>query len=65
MARHLGPAGVHVSLLIIDGQIDKPGDGEIKTLDPDHIADTAMYLTNQDPSAWTFELDLRPLTENW
>jgi NAD(P)-dependent dehydrogenase (short-subunit alcohol dehydrogenase family) len=65
MARHLGPSGVHVSLLIIDGQIDKPSDGDIKTLDPDHIADTAMYLTHQDPSAWTFELDLRPLKENW
>ena len=65
MARHLWPQGIHVSLLIIDGQIEKPGAGEIKTLDPDQIADTAVYLTNQDRSAWTFELDLRPLKENW
>lgn len=65
MARHLWPAGVHVSLLIIDGGIDKPTGSDIKTLDPDHIAETAMYLTNQNPSAWSFEVDLRPLKENW
>ena len=65
MARHLGPSGVHVSLLIIDGMIDKPSGDEVKTLDPDDIAKAAAYLTQQNPSAWTFELDLRPHTENW
>ncbi len=65
MARHLGPKGVHVSLLIIDGMIDKPSDDTVKTLDPDDIASTAHYLTQQNKSAWTFELDLRPHLENW
>ena len=65
MARHLGPKGIHVSLIIIDGQIGKPEGDEIKTLDPDDIADAAYYLTQQNSSAWTFELDLRPHVENW
>ncbi|MDJ0786891.1 MAG: SDR family NAD(P)-dependent oxidoreductase [Myxococcota bacterium] len=65
MARHLGPRGIHVSLMIPDGGI-APNEGEeIKTLEPDAIADAAWYLTTQDPSAWTFELELRPHAENW
>ncbi|MEM9191755.1 MAG: SDR family NAD(P)-dependent oxidoreductase [Myxococcota bacterium] len=65
MARHLGPKGVHVALMIIDGGIGKPTGDEVKTLDPDDIAATAYYLTTQNKSAWTFELDLRPHLENW
>lgn len=65
MARHLGPKGIHVSLLILDGAVNKPTGGEISTLDPDDIAATAHYLTTQRPSAWTFELDLRPHLESW
>ena len=65
MARHLGPAGIHVSLLIIDGMINKPEGDEVKSLDPDDIAGAAHYLTEQSKSAWTFELDLRPHSENW
>ncbi len=65
MARHLGPKGVHVALLIIDGLIDKPKSDEVKTIDPDAIANTAHYLATQEKSAWTFELDLRPHSENW
>lgn len=65
MARHLGPMGIHVALLIIDGQIGKPEGDVIKTLDPDAIAETAYFVATQAPSAWTFELDLRPHTESW
>lgn len=65
MARHLGPKGIHVSLMIIDGGIGAPTSEEIKTLDPDDIADAAHYLTRQNKSAWTFELDLRPHLETW
>lgn len=66
MARHLGPKGVHVSLLIIDGQIAQPDDAsKPSTLDPAAIADAAYGLTQQPKSAWTFELDLRPYGENW
>ncbi len=65
MARHLGPKGVHVSLLIIDGGIGQPAEGDVKMLDPEDIAATAHYLTTQNKSAWTFELDLRPHVESW
>ena len=69
MAKHLWPMGIHVSLIIIDGGVkladsiadpDRP-DG----LNPDDIADTAYFLTRQHPSAWTFEVDVRPSHENW
>ena len=68
MAKHLGPKGIHVSLLIIDGQIDDPGapaavDG--KRLDPNDLAELAHYLTTQPRSAWSFEVDARPNQESW
>lgn len=68
MAKHLGPQGIHVSLLIIDGQIDAPDSVEAKAgkrLDPDDIASLAHYLTTQPRSAWSFEVDARPSHENW
>lgn len=72
MARSLGPQGIHVALVIIDGVIDlartramlpdRPDDFFLK---PDAIAETVYHLAHQDPSAWTFELDLRPFGEKW
>jgi hypothetical protein len=32
---------------------------------PDDIADTAVMLTRQRPSAWSFELEARPFGEPW
>ena len=68
MAKHLGPQGIHVSLLIIDGSIELPGAAETKqgkSLDPDDIAALAYYVTTQPRSAWSFEVDARPSQENW
>ena len=76
MARHLGPKGIHVSVLIIDGGIgesdpsmdEETGSGPVSTqkqLRPEAIADAAVYLHGQHPSAWTHELDLRPMAESW
>lgn len=68
MAKHLGPQGIHVSILIIDGQIDDPGGGasqEGTRLDPRAIAAAAYNLTTQPRSAWSFEVDLRPMNEKW
>lgn len=72
IARHVGPKGVHVSLLIIDGVIDIPRTREMFPdrsddffLAPDEIAKAGLYLCRQARSAWTFELDLRPSGENW
>ena len=72
MAREFGPQGVHVSHVIIDGQIDTPRvrgmspDRESHTmLSPDAIAETYWQLHSQDRSAWTLELDLRPSVERF
>ena len=72
MARHLWPAGIHVSLLIIDGVIDlertrtrmpdKPDDFFLKAAD---IAETVWQTTQQSRSAWSFEVEARPFGENW
>jgi short-subunit dehydrogenase len=69
LARQLAPEGVHVSLLIIDGAIGDAGSPldapDARRLRPEAIAAEALHLTQQDRSAWTFELDLRPLQEAW
>lgn len=68
MARHLGPLGIHVAVLIIDGQIGEPDSDAVREgtkLDPRHIAATAYGLTQQPESARSFEVDLRPMKEKW
>ncbi len=68
MAKHLQPAGIHVSILIIDGQIGEPDSDATRRgdkLDPRDIAAAAWQLTCQPRSAWSFEVDLRPQKENW
>jgi len=68
MAKHLAPQGIHVSVLIIDGQIDEPGgeaSQEGSRLDPVDIAAAAFNLVAQPRSAWSFEIDLRPMNEKW
>lgn len=72
IARQLGPQGVHVSYVIIDGVIDLPRTRErfpdredAFFLQPDAIAETVHHITEQPPSAWTFETDLRPAAESW
>ena len=72
MARELGPEGIHVAHVVIDGQI-RPPDWDPATsdraeetfLDPDAIADTYWHLVQQDRSAWTLEVDLRPHVESF
>ncbi len=72
MARELGPRGVHVAHVIIDGQIlseryaeqarKRPPDA---LLEPAAIADVFYGLHRQPRSAWTHELDLRPWVERF
>jgi NAD(P)-dependent dehydrogenase (short-subunit alcohol dehydrogenase family) len=76
MARELGPKGIHVAHVVIDGAIDtafirdnfperyalKQRDG---ILAPDAIAENYWQLHCQERSAWTHELDLRPWIEAW
>lgn len=63
MARELGPQGIHVAHVIIDGQIGEAS-GDAK-LHPDAIADAYWRLHQQPRSAWTQELDLRPWAESF
>ena len=76
MARELGPEGIHVAHVVVDGAIDTPfirdtfperyklkeQDG---ILDPEAIAENYWRLHCQPRSAWTHELDLRPWMEPW
>ena len=72
MARHLWPANIHVSLVIIDGLVDllrtrsmmkdKPDDFFIA---PDDLADMAFHLTVQPRSTWSIEVEARPYKESW
>jgi NAD(P)-dependent dehydrogenase (short-subunit alcohol dehydrogenase family) len=76
LARELGPQGIHVAHLIIDGIIDVPRvhermpelaatKGAHGLIQPQHIAETLLWLHRQPRDAWTFELDLRPAVEPW
>ncbi|MBZ6495911.1 SDR family NAD(P)-dependent oxidoreductase [Natrinema longum] len=72
MARELGPEGIHVAHVVIDGQIEpprvrnsQPDRDEEESLDPDAIADSYWHLVTQDRSAWTLELDVRPHVEEF
>ena len=76
LAREMGPRGVHVAHVVVDGMIDgtfaRSIAPDIQTLldedailKPDEIARNYVWLHNQQRSAWTFELDLRPWKENW
>ncbi len=72
LSKSLGPEGVHVSYVIVDGMINlestrrnMPGKPDEYFMSPDDIADSVYFLTEQKESAWTFELDLRPFGEKW
>ncbi len=72
MAKHLGPKGVHVAYVIVDGVIDLPSTRQRMSdkaddffLDPDRIAEAVHFLAHQDRRGWTFEMDLRPFAERW
>jgi NAD(P)-dependent dehydrogenase (short-subunit alcohol dehydrogenase family) len=74
MARELGPQGIHVATVLIDGAIGSERMwrehrermeklGPEGTLHPDAIAETYWQIHSQQRSAWTHEVDLRPWTE--
>jgi NAD(P)-dependent dehydrogenase (short-subunit alcohol dehydrogenase family) len=76
MARELGPQGIHVAHVVIDGAVDgvftrsnrEDVEGLLERdeiLKPDDIALSFVALTKQPRSAWTHELDLRPWREAW
>ncbi len=76
MARELGPKGIHVAHLVVDGIIDSEfireelpqvyeSKGKEGMIAPASIAEAYWFLHQQSPDAWTFELDLRPAAEAW
>jgi NAD(P)-dependent dehydrogenase (short-subunit alcohol dehydrogenase family) len=67
LANEYGPEGVHVAHVVVAGGILNPdiyeGDDDVNEeayMDPEAVAETCWHLIEQDESAWTFELDLRP-----
>jgi NAD(P)-dependent dehydrogenase (short-subunit alcohol dehydrogenase family) len=72
LARDLGPRGIHVAWINIDGGIDIPRVRERypqmkdeDLLKPEAIAETYWHLAHQDRSAWTMETELRPFKEKF
>ncbi|MEO1199710.1 MAG: SDR family NAD(P)-dependent oxidoreductase [Pseudomonadota bacterium] len=70
MARELHPQGIHVAWINIDGAIRNPGrteplDRPDSMLDPDAIARTYLALVDQDRSAWSEEIAVRPWVERF
>jgi NAD(P)-dependent dehydrogenase (short-subunit alcohol dehydrogenase family) len=70
MARELAPQGIHVAHVVVDGGIrsarrpdatDRPD----SMLDPDAIATSYLHLLQQDRSAWTWEIEVRPWVEKF
>jgi NAD(P)-dependent dehydrogenase (short-subunit alcohol dehydrogenase family) len=71
MARELAPKNIHVAHVVIDGGIassyaktaeDRASE---RFLDPDAIAQEYLHLHRQQRSAWSWEIELRPYTENF
>ncbi len=69
MARELGPQGIHVAHVVIDGAIARgavpAGQAEDARMDPNAIADAYLHLIDQPRSTWTHELDVRPWVERF
>ena len=72
MARELGPQGVHVGFVVIDGQIESERyrnlaeeRGPDSMLAPDAAAELYLQLHRQTRSAWSQELDVRPWSEKF
>ncbi|GAM88595.1 hypothetical protein ANO11243_066290 [Dothideomycetidae sp. 11243] len=71
-AREFGPKGVHVAHAIIDGVINVPHtQGYLKdtategAISPEGIADAYLNLHTQPKTAFSNEIDIRPMLEKW
>jgi len=72
LARELGPKGIHVAHIIVDGIIkgeqtkqwfpDRP---DTEFIDPNALADLYWTLHTQNQTVWTQELDIRPSAEKF
>jgi NAD(P)-dependent dehydrogenase (short-subunit alcohol dehydrogenase family) len=69
-ARELGPKGIHVAHVVIDGAVRSvvrpdPSDHPDSTLSPDGIAQCYLDLLRQPRDAWSLEVELRPWVETF
>ncbi|SPO29000.1 uncharacterized protein UTRI_04952_B [Ustilago trichophora] len=77
IAKEHGPKSIHVSHVIVDGLIESDAALEFLSMPkgsrfpdgyallPPQMAKAWLFLAQQHPSGWTFELDLRPAREHW
>ncbi|KAI0643391.1 short-chain dehydrogenase/reductase SDR [Trametes meyenii] len=75
--KEFGKQNIHSIIdggILTDRGLERAADGAARQrlkenanvrLDPESIAKSYLYLANQDNSAWTWELDLRPAHEKW
>jgi NAD(P)-dependent dehydrogenase (short-subunit alcohol dehydrogenase family) len=71
LARELSPAGIHVADVVLDGLVwsertrARFEPQEEACMSPHAVAAAYVTLIEQERSAWTHELDLRPWTERF
>lgn len=71
LAREFQPAGIHVVHTILDGIVDTDRSRTLHALDPSkmmkpsEIAEVYWQLHQQPRSAWSHEVDLRPMSESF
>eukprot|EP01133_Synstelium_polycarpum_P016135 gene16135-19198_t len=68
LAREYHPQGIHISHVIIDGQVNTGADTNRpldEMLSPTDVANQYYSLHKQDRTIWTHELELRPYKEKF
>jgi NAD(P)-dependent dehydrogenase (short-subunit alcohol dehydrogenase family) len=71
LARELQPQGIHVAHVVLDGlllgspSVQRFGGADSRSIDPAEAARAYRWLAEQNRSAWTHELDLRPHSERF
>ena len=71
LAREHGADGIHVAHVVVDGLIwseqtvERFNPAREACLEPDAIAESYYQLIQQDRSAWSQEIDLRPFSEKF
>ena len=65
LARELHPQNIHIGHFIIDGRIGRQPHSNHEMIHPDSIAKAYLEFHYQDPSAWSWEIELRTWKEKF
>ena len=71
VAREYQKQGVHIAHVILDGILDTKASRDLHSLDPadmmstQDVAEAYLQIVEQKPSAWSHEIDLRPINETF